>query len=74
MLDKMGQMGCRMSTKLHFLKCHLDSFPDNCGNYSDEQGEKLHQLLKSHEERYKGKNSAHMIADYIWNVTNVEKQ
>ncbi|GBP39303.1 hypothetical protein EVAR_20531_1 [Eumeta japonica] len=40
-----------MSIKLHYLRNHLDKFPDNLGNYSEEQGERFHQDLKVMEER-----------------------
>ncbi|GBP78313.1 hypothetical protein EVAR_52368_1 [Eumeta japonica] len=39
-----------MSIKLHYLRNHLDKFPDNLGNYSEEQGERFHQDLKVMEE------------------------
>jgi len=32
-----------MNFKLHFLKSHLQHFPDNLGDYSEEQGERFHQ-------------------------------
>ena len=32
-----------ISTKVRFLRSHLNKFPDNCGNVSDEQGEWFHQ-------------------------------
>ena len=28
-------VGARMSIKMHFLRSHLDYFPDNCGDYSE---------------------------------------
>ena len=37
---------CRMSIKLHYLHSHLDMFPDNLGDVSEEQGEKFHQDIK----------------------------
>ena len=43
-----------MSTKMHFLCWHLDYFPDNCGDYNEEQGEKSHQNLYQVEESYQG--------------------
>jgi len=36
-------MGCNMSMKIHFLKSHLDFFPENLGEVSDERGERFHQ-------------------------------
>ena len=34
--------GARMSLKMHFLRSHLNYFPENCGGYSKEQGERFH--------------------------------
>ena len=31
------EVGCNMSIKAHFLHSHLDEFPSNLGNVSDEQ-------------------------------------
>jgi hypothetical protein len=36
-------MGCNMSLKIHFLESHLDFFPENLGEVSDEHGERFHQ-------------------------------
>ncbi|GBP75852.1 hypothetical protein EVAR_53925_1 [Eumeta japonica] len=36
-----------MSIKIHFLHLHLDRFPQSLGNFSDEQGERLHQDLRT---------------------------
>lgn len=57
-----------MSIKLHYLRNHLDKFPDNLGNYSEEQGERFHQDLKVMEERYQGRWDCHMMADYCWSL------
>ena len=40
-----------MSIKVNFLHNHLDKFPNNCGNMSDEQ-ERFHQDIKTMEESY----------------------
>ena len=45
-----------MSLKIHFLHNHLHQFPENCGAFSDEHGEKFHQELAVLEKRYRGKN------------------
>ena len=42
LLDNYQRLGCLMSVKLHFLHFHLDYFPDNSGDYSEEQGERFH--------------------------------
>ena len=46
MLSALGQLGTNMSIKDHFLCSHLDRFPDNLGDYSEEQGEILHQDIR----------------------------
>jgi hypothetical protein len=43
-----------MSTKLHFLHAHLDYFPENLGDVSDEHGERFHQDILIMEKRYQG--------------------
>ena len=43
-----------MSVKMHFLNSHLDYFPDNSGDHSEEQGGRFHQDLRQMEERYRG--------------------
>lgn len=45
-------MGCRMSIKIHFLHGHLDFFPENLGQFSDEQGERFHQEISQMENRF----------------------
>ncbi|EFN67383.1 hypothetical protein EAG_04435, partial [Camponotus floridanus] len=55
-----------MSYKLHFLHNHLDAFPENCGDYSEEQGERFHQDIQVMEKRYQGRWDISMVADYCW--------
>lgn len=68
MLNAYHKMGCNMSLKIHFLDSHLDFFPENLGAVSDEQGERFHQDIASIEERYKGKWTPSMLADYCWGL------
>ena len=68
LVDAYEKMGCRMSLKLHVLHSHIDEFMDNMGDYSEEQGERFRQDVKSFEERYKGQYNESMIRDYIWNL------
>ena len=42
LLTSMQEMQCSMSIKLHFLKSHLDYFPENLGDINEEQGERFH--------------------------------
>lgn len=37
MIKALHRAGVRMSLKIHFLADHLEDFPPNCGDYSDEQ-------------------------------------
>ena len=66
LLESYRSLGARMSVKMHFLSSHLDYFPDNCGDYSEEQGERFHQDLRQMEERYQGYWDVNMLADYCW--------
>lgn len=55
-----------MSLKVHFLHSHLDFFPENLGDVSDEHGERFHQEMKTMEQRYQGFWDERMLGDYIW--------
>lgn len=68
MLSSYQKLGCNMSLKIHFLHSHLDFFPDNCGAFSDEHGERFHQDIANMEKRYQGKWNVSMLADYCWTV------
>jgi len=48
------------------LQSHLDFFPDSCGMVSDEHSERFYQEIAMMEERYQGKWSSSMLADYCW--------
>ena len=68
MLSKFQSLGAKMSIKIHYLFSHLDRFPENLGELSEEQGERFHQDIKVMEERYQGRWDTHMMADYCWNL------
>jgi hypothetical protein len=57
---------CNMSLMMRFLHSNLDSFPVNCVAVSDEHSERFHQDIPAMENRYKGKWSAAILADYCW--------
>ena len=59
LLDSYHRLGCNMSIKVHFLNSHLDEFPANLGDVSDEHGERFHQDIKIMEERYQGRWNTH---------------
>lgn len=66
LLQSFKALGARMSVKMHFLSSHLDYFPANCGDLSEEQGERFHQDIREMEERYQGRWDVNMLADYCW--------
>ncbi|CAK8697066.1 unnamed protein product [Clavelina lepadiformis] len=62
-------MGCNMSLKIHFLDSHLDFFPPNCGDVSDEHGERFHQCISTMARRYQGKQNQSMLDDFCWMIS-----
>ena len=68
MLSNFRDIGANMSIKIHYLFFHLDCFPTNLGDYSEEQVERFHQDFKTMEKRYQGRWDYHMMADYCWNL------
>ena len=76
LLDELIQayqiIGCHMSLKVHFLHSHLDFFPENAADVSDEHGERFHQDICKIENSYKGKWSPAMLADFCWNLQRDE--
>ena len=64
LLKNFQKLGARMSVKMHFLRSHLDYFPQNCGDLSEKQGERFHQDIRVMEERYQGRWDVSFLADY----------
>ncbi|GBO19643.1 hypothetical protein AVEN_267265-1 [Araneus ventricosus] len=54
MLALFQDFGCNMSLKIYFLDSHLNFFPDNCGQVSDEHGERFHPDITNMGKRYQG--------------------
>ena len=50
MLQNFQAVGARMSIKLHYLFSHLDYFPENLGDVSEEQGKRFHQDIRTMEK------------------------
>ena len=48
-------MGCNMNLKIHFLESHLDFFPENLSEVSDEHDERFNQDIVAMEKRYQDK-------------------
>lgn len=68
LISSFHQLGSHMSLKIHFLHSHLDFFPKNLGDVSDEHGERFHQQICDMEHRYQGKGSSSMLSDYCWSL------
>ena len=64
LLTSYKAMGCNMSLKNHFLELHLNFFPENLDEVSDEHGERSHQGILAMEKRYEGKRTSSTLADY----------
>lgn len=62
-----------MSLKIHMLHSHVDFFPENLGDESDEHGERFHQQLKTMERRYQGLWNETMMGDYCWGLIREAK-
>ncbi|GBM98950.1 hypothetical protein AVEN_231688-1 [Araneus ventricosus] len=61
-------LGCNMRIKVHYLHCHLDRFPKNLGDTSEQQGGRFHQDIKTTEDLYQGRWDNHMMTDYCWSL------
>ena len=68
MLKSYQELGARMSLKIHFFHSHLDFFPKNLGEVSDEHGERFHQEIAIMETRYQGRFNPNMMGDYCWTL------
>ena len=55
-----------MSLKLRFMDSHDDYFPENLGDYSEEQGEGFNHDIKVMQQRYQGRWDENMMVDYCW--------
>ena len=68
LVQSFKKLKCNMSLKVHFLHSHLSFFPENAAEVSDEHGERFHQDISKMENRYKGKWSPAMLADFCWTL------
>jgi hypothetical protein len=68
LVENYRALGCNMSLKKHFLDSHLDFFPQNLGNVSNEHGELFHQDVSTMETRYQGKWNRSMLVDNCWTL------
>ena len=75
LVNSYGNMGCRMSMKVHMLDAHFDEFKENLSAYSEEHGKRFYQDIKDFESRYQGLYNKNMMGDCIWGLigeSNVE--
>jgi hypothetical protein len=68
LIENYRALRCNMSLRMHFLDSHLDFFPQNRGNVSDEHGKLFHQDISTMETRYQGKWNRSMLVDYCWTL------
>ena len=61
-------MKCCISLKLHILSSHLDSFPQNLGEVSDEHSGRFHQDISIMEKWFVGRWKCGMLAEYCWSI------
>lgn len=54
-------LGCNMSIKVQYLHSHLDGFPENLDDVSENQGECFVQNIGTIEERYRGYWNVNMM-------------
>ncbi len=73
LLASYQNQGVNMSLKIHMLHSHLDFFPPNLGDLSDEQGERFHQEMLKMEKRYQGRWDPNMMGDYCWRLQRDKK-
>jgi len=50
LLTSYKAVGCNMSLNSHFLKSHLDFFPENLGKVRDKHSERFHQDIMAMEK------------------------
>lgn len=68
LMTKLKKHEIRMTLKIHLLRDHLDRFPSNCSDFSDEAGERFHQDVKESARRTKNQPLTSFINDYCWRL------
>ena len=64
MVDSFQKLKYSMSLKLHFMDSQVEYFPENLGDYIEEQDERFHQDIKVMEQRYQRRWDENMMVDY----------
>jgi hypothetical protein len=68
MLTSYKAMGYNISLKIDFLEEHLEFFPENLGEVSDEHDERFHKDIMAMEKRYQGKWFSSMLTENCWTL------
>lgn len=68
MVNSYTKLGRLMNLKFHFFHSHLDRFPENNEDYSEELRERFHEDLKVIERCYQERRDRNMIADYCLSI------
>ncbi|KYN09813.1 hypothetical protein ALC57_18066 [Trachymyrmex cornetzi] len=58
----------RNDHRMFFRKIFKADVENNLGQMSDEQGKRFYQEIRTIEERFQGKSSINMLADYCWSL------
>jgi len=53
MMENYKELGCLMNLKLHYLHSHIDYFPINLGDFSEEQGKRFQDIRRYKDNRNK---------------------
>jgi hypothetical protein len=69
LLEKLQDLGCNTSLKLHFLHSYLHYLLENLGTLRREKGERLDQDIKRMERRHQGRWDISVMVDYCWCLT-----
>ena len=64
LMENFRKLCARMSVKMHFLRSHLDYFPENCKDFREELIKRFHQELRDMEEHYQDRWDIRFLADY----------
>ena len=64
MISAFHKLGCLMNIKLHFLHSHLNYFPCNLEDFSEDQVKRFHQDTKDVEKRYQGRWDKYILEKF----------
>ena len=57
-----------MSIQINFVSAHLEYFPDNYADYSEEHYACFNQDILSMEDRYQRNVTIKILDDYCWSL------